>query len=343
MSFGLKRFPLGQAFASALAVLLLGLLTATATAQGFERPGKAEGPTILRASVIAIDVDEINSAQQSFTANLFFMVRWQDDSLIHEGSGSRVIDMDEAWAPQFQLTNQQRVLRTFPEQLVVQPSGEVIYRQRVWGNFSQKLDLTEFPFDRQRFEVVLVAALPGLHSEEATIIQGEALPSGLAPGFSLPDWDIESWEATSIEYNPLGLERSSPGFAFAFEARRHIGYYLFKIMLPLLLIVMMSWIVFWVDPTEMGTQVSVSVTSMLTLIAYRFMVGGSLPTISYLTRMDLFILCSTLLVFTTLIEAVVTGTMAKSGHLERARRIDRVARLGYPLAMVFVIVATLIL
>jgi hypothetical protein len=38
-------------------------------------------------------------------------------------------------------------------------------------------------------------------------------------------------------------------------------------------------------------------TSMLTLIAYRFAVDSQLPALPYMTRLDAFILTSTLLVF----------------------------------------------
>lgn len=294
-------------------------------------------------SIVVLDVDTISSAQQNFTANLFYMARWQDDRLAHEDPGNLVLAMDEAWSPDFQFTNQQRIFPTFREQLLVSPSGEVIYRQRVWGSFAQKLDLTEFPFDRHRFEVLLVPAGTGADTNEIQIIKDETNPSGLAPSFALPDWDIVSWEATPKDYNPLNREKVGNGFAFSFEAHRHIGYFLIKLMLPLLMIVMMIWIVFWIDPTEIGTQISVSATFMLTLITYRFMVGGLLPTISYLTRMDLFILCSTFLVFSSLIEAVVTGTLARRGRVETARRIDRVARVLFPTAMVVVIFATLVI
>ena len=324
------------------ATLMLLLCVLPSTAQSFDRPGAGDEPTILKVNIVALDIDEIDSAKQNFTANLFFMVRWQDDRLAHEEPGDRVLAMNEAWEPDIQFANQQKVLRTFPERLLVTPSGEVIYRQRVWGSFSQKLDLTEFPFDRHRFEVMLVAATPDVATNEIMMVQDEAYESGLSPDFTLPDWDIESWDVGTFDYNPLDRGEGVPGFVFAFEARRYVGYYLFKLILPLILIVLMSWIVFWIDPTEMGTQVSVAITSMLTLIAYRFMVGSSLPTISYLTRMDLFILCSTLLVFITLIEVVVTGTLARREHVETARRLDRASRLLFPLAFAGIAFATLV-
>ena len=62
-------------------------------------------------------------------------------------------------------------------------------------------------------------------------------------------------------------------------ASRQTGYYVLKVILPLVLIVIMSWVVFWIDPNEPGTQISVAVTSILTLVAYRFMIDSLLPNV----------------------------------------------------------------
>ena len=121
-----------------------------------------------------------------------------------------------------------------------------------------------------------------------------------------------------------------------FSTKRLIGYYRAKIILPLLLIVAMSWLVFWIDPELVAPKISIAITSMLTLIAYRFMVGGMLPKISYLTRMDLFTSASTLLVFLTVVEAVFAVMLTKRGRLDRAHTIDRISRWGFPLAYVLV-------
>jgi len=36
-----------------------------------------------------------------------------------------------------------------------------------------------------------------------------------------------------------------PGMVFSIEAKRDTNYFKFKVILPLILIVMMSWLVFW--------------------------------------------------------------------------------------------------
>ena len=240
--------------------------------------------------------------------------------------------LSEVWHPRFQIVNQQRILTTFPEEVEVDAAGEVIYRQRVWGRFSQPLDLREFPFDSQTFEILLVSA--GFTPEEVELVRDDELPSGLAPGFSVPDWEVGNAIVGARVYAPLAGSGAS-AFFLQIQAKRYTGYYLLKILLPLALVVLMSGAVLWIDPDTLASvQISVSVTSMLTLIAYRFMVVSTLPRVSYLTRIDLIILGSTLLVFATLIESICTSYLAKQGKPDLARAIDRRMRMVFGLAFV---------
>ena len=42
----------------------------------------------------------------------------------------------------------------------------------------------------------------------------------------------------------------------------------------------------WIDPEEAGTNVGVSTSTFLTLVAYLFAITVRLPKVSYVTRMD---------------------------------------------------------
>ena len=112
---------------------------------------------------------------------------------------------------------------------------------------------------------------------------------------------------------------------------RNAQHFIVKVIIPLVLIVMMSWAVFWIEPTDTGTQVGLAVTAMLTLIAYRFAVDSDVPKLPYLTRLDAFILFSSVLVFLSLIEVMVTTKLAGRSRLELARNIDRHCRWIFPL------------
>ena len=69
---------------------------------------------------------------------------------------------------------------------------------------------------------------------------------------------------------------------------------------------------------------------MLTLIAYRFAVGADVPKLPYLTLLDRFILASSVLVFLSLVEVLVTTTLALRNRSDAARAIDRHARWVFP-------------
>ena len=141
---------------------------------------------------------------------------------------------------------------------------------------------------------------------------------------------------------PIPSVNPTSGFALHFEAKRNTGYFIIKVIIPLILIVAMSWVVFWIDPTESGTQITVAITTMLTLIAYRFAIDVNLPKVSYLTRMDYFILLSTILVYASLIEVIITSTFAKNEKLSQARALDRQMRLLFPLAFCILALISLI-
>jgi len=308
---------------------VFAMMTASSTAWSVtHRPEKDQGPTRVRVGILVIDVDEIDDAEQNFTANVYYELRWRDPRLTHPGPEAVSRDLNEVWHPRFQFINQQKLWRTFPEIVRVAPDGEVLYRQRVLGGFSQALKLHDFPFDRQTFNIQ--AAATGYMPDEVELVQDQDRQSGIAKELSLAGWKIFHWQSGPYNYQPIPDVRSPAGFQFSFQAQREVEYFITKVILPLILIVAMSWVVFWIDPKQSGTQISVAITTMLTLIAFRFAMGATLPKISYLTRMDYFILVATFLVFAGLIEVAITSALANAERLKLARALDRLSRVLFP-------------
>ena len=57
--------------------------------------------------------------------------------------------------------------------------------------------------------------------------------------------------------------------------RRDPHYYFWAIVLPLIPIVATAWSVFWMHSKEFSSQVTVGITAMLTIVAYRISVDSS--------------------------------------------------------------------
>lgn len=308
--------------------------------ESVSRPGPVDKPTTIRMAVVIIDVDNVDGAAQSFDANVYYEVRWHDERLVRDQPGDRYFKIGEIWTPRITLTNEQRTWRSMPEIYEVSTDGEVTYTQRIWGSFSQPLVLREFPFDTQQFEITFVSTR--FSQSEVKLVSDPNFSTVISDRLSVPNWRVLSTSIDLSPYKVVAEEAGQPAFTFSFTAQRIANYYLIFIVLPLVLIVGMSWIIFWIDATEMGLRFSIATTSMLTLIAYRFVMAGELPNISYLTRMDVFMVGSTVLVFSTLLAVAISSRLVRRDNVDRARAINRVCRYAFPGAFVALAGASLV-
>jgi hypothetical protein len=309
-----------------------------------DRPNADSGPTEISVGMWVADISSIDSAQQTFTAEIAVVLRWKDPRLAHTGNGVVRYPREQIWHPRVGIVNETNsVSRKMPDSVEVEPDGTVTYRQLYVGAFTQPLRLQSFPFDRQTFRVQLVAVRYQSNEvmfvpDQVWIRDGLKEAGGISPSVTLPDWTIEKWELKPIVYS-LAPRHQYSGYAFEFTASRNVQHYVLKVILPLVLIVIMSWAVFWIDPINASSQVSITMTSMLTLIAYRFAIDSQLPLLPYMTRLDVFILASTLLVFFSLIEVVATIILDNTQKKKRAVRIDRYCRVIFPAIFVIASIA----
>jgi hypothetical protein len=298
------------------------------------RPDFEEGPTTISVYPLLLDVSRVDGADQSFTADFFLLMRWRDARLAGAFEATQRVPLDEVWTPRIQILNQRDLATTFPDQAEVAPDGTVEVRQRYYGTFSAPMKLRDFPLDRQRFVIQLV--VPGFTPDEVELRQtsGVDINAARQGGFSVADWSFGpiSGDERPFQVTPGGPEVS--GFVVQLEGRRHLGYWIGKAFVSVAIIIAMSWIVFWLDPKYVPARMSVTITSMLTLIAYRFLLGGDLPQLAYLTRLDHFLIASTLLVLLTVIQVAWTTALLDRDRGSRAQRINRFSRWAFPAAFV---------
>jgi Neurotransmitter-gated ion-channel ligand binding domain len=300
-----------------------------------QRPDEWRGPTKVEFLIFLVDIDEIDDAAQNFTANVFIQLRWKDQRLISPaGSAPRQIHLEEVWNPRILLVNRQGfVSKSLPDVVDVSPDGTVVYRQRYTGKLSQPLKLWDFPVDKHTFTVHVGAA--GYSPDDLEFVPGvfRGVHGGsMADVLSLPDWKILKHEALTLPYQPIPSVRTA-GFAFRFDAQRYFNYYIWQIVLPMALVVLMSWAAFWVERDNVSVRIGVATSSIFTLIAYRFVLANLLPRLPYMTRLDYFTVGSTLLVFIALIVVVVTSYLVVHQHRDtKARKIDLSARAVFPVA-----------
>ena len=297
-----------------------------------DRPSIEGEPTEIAVATFLIDVSRVNGADQSFTADLFVLLRWHDPRLEGVFETTARVPLEEVWNPRLQILTRRNIENTFPEQAEIAPDGTVITRQRYFGTFSAPFDLHDFPLDNQRFVIRMV--VPGYGTDEVRLVAASAELAGdmRSESFSISDWDLGEIDARPEPYRLATGGREISAYVLAFDGHRHLGFWAGKALISVAIIVAMSWIVFWIDPKYVAPRLSVTITSMLTLIAYRFVLEGTLPRLSYLTRMDYFLIGATLLVLITVIQVAVTTRAEDRDHGRKAQRINQHSRWLFPTA-----------
>jgi hypothetical protein len=291
------------------------------------RPDADGPPTEVSVGIRMIDLLEIDDVNQTLKVDIAIVRSWTDQRLA-QLAGCEIL-VDDVWFPELVIVNSGRLFERWPREVSIGPGGQVKYPQRISGTLASHHKLNDFPFDEQ---VITIRLTPLRWSENEVHLSDDKKFTGMTTPLNISDWNIESVRGVIGRQHIDAFDRIHSSYDFMITATRIRSYYVWKVILPLCLIVAMSWCVFWIDPAQFGPQIGLSATSMLTLIAFIFATTNMVPKLGHFTLLDLFIVGSTILVFLALIEALVTSYLVSHDRKILALWIDRVARLLFPLS-----------
>lgn len=323
---------------TSLFLLVMFLLTSTSSKANLStRPDSIGTPTPVSVSVYVIDIENIDNLKQHFIADFMVLVRWKDTRLSGE---KRTVKLDDIWWPDANVLNGRDLSLLMPKRVEIDEEGNVLYRQRYYGHLSAVLDLREFPYDKQTLPISILSFG---NTPETVDLSFDSDGSGSVEMFSNADWKIGKGKGYTDIFKAYSSNESHKEFIlpiayFKFEAERHVFYYIWKVVVPLLVIVMMSWAIFYIEPDQVAPQLGLAATSILTLIAFLFSLGKIIPPIAYLTKLDFFVYTSLALVFLAFAEAVITIKLCGTGKKHVAKRIDRISRWLFPLFFLLILV-----
>jgi len=110
------------------------------------------------------------------------------------------------------------------------------------------------------------------------------------------------------------------------------SFYISRLVtLPLIVIVLLSFSVFWMDRSSLGDRISVSFIGILTAVAYQVVMSEILPKIAYVNWMNAFLNLSFVMMVGTVLINLMIGVLDQQGRSEVGDRIDRRCRWIFPL------------
>jgi len=290
----------------------------------------------VKVGTYLIDLLKIDDVEQLFNADVLVRIQWIDQRLANPSGTMKTMPVDDVWHPRMIIANLRNIKMHLPDVVQVSPGGVVTYRQRMIGDFTARLDLREFPRDQQRLGIQVIAQ--GYTPEEVHFVPDEKF-TGRSENLTISDWFIGDVAVLRSDYEIPRIGKLA-GVNMEFDAKRHVNYYFATIFASAVIIGCMAWMVFWMPQVAINPRISISVTSMLTLIAHRFVAGSKLPKLSYLTNMDYFLLSCTIMVLLALVGVVTVFRVSSRGRPELATRLNRIFRWVYP-AIFIVLIITL--
>ena len=260
---------------------------------------------------LAFDPDDCNCAFQTFTPSAF---------------QAHLADVGvEAW-PVATVYNQQGRRDEQGNTIVVMPDGHVIYVSRFTATLqAPDFDFRIFPFDRQVFHIRLRSVFP----EEFFVYTDLVEFTDIGAQLGEEEWVLTDW-STSVDTSE-GRSR----YNFSFHAVRHLDYYLYRIFLPLLIIILVSWAIFFLRNYE--KRIDAAAANLLLLIAFNFTISGDLPKLGYLTLMDVVLITTFVVTGLVLVINVFLKRMEVAGKLEQAERVDKYVLWLYPVVYIVMI------
>ena len=154
----------------------------------------------------------------------------------------------------------------------------------------------------------------------------------------IPGWNKKSYTTKNQPYQTATQYKDTykDSYVVTIELERKAGYYIFKVIFPILLILLICWSVFWVDPKELESRLTITIVCLLSLIAYNFVIDSELPKLEYLTVLDWVILISYVYATVPNLLSVLSFRLLKT-NLSLGNKIEQVSK-RYGLASYILII-----
>jgi hypothetical protein len=310
---------------------------APAAAAITEPPRWSGTPVDVAVGVHIINIASINEVEENFTIDGYLFERWIDPRLAFKpadaGEYERRYRVGDIWVPRVEMINAATPRDRYDSTIIVSPDGTVNYTERFKVTLSSKFQLRRFPFDSQKLAAIMHPFISSVHLISFSLNDHKTwMSSELESYSSLAQWDLEA-VTPRLGTGKFFDGSSIPEIRFEIQVHRRSQFYVWKVFLPLTLMVFLSWSALLVEERDLSNQVMIVVTTILTVIAFAFAISSTMPRVPYLTYIDAFFLQCYVFVFIAMAELMAVHVTHRS---ERARdrgiRIRKFSRFGVPAA-----------
>ncbi|CAL1614001.1 unnamed protein product [Knipowitschia caucasica] len=245
------------------------------------RPNFNAGPVEIGMSLDIASIDAISEINMDYTATIFLRQRWRDSRLVFPGNESVSVDgrlVSLLWIPDtfipdskrsflHDVTVENRLIRIFS-------NGTVLYALRITATIACNMDLTKYPMDRQECTLQLESWGYNLQDVVFYWTRGNDSVRGLDT-LRLAQYSVESYYTTVAE--AVYETGHYPKLVLHFALRRNVLFFILETYVPSILLVVLSWVSFWISQSSVPARTCIGVTTVLTMTTLMMGARTSLP------------------------------------------------------------------
>jgi len=304
------------------------------------------GPTIVHIGMYVDEITEVDEGANSFKMQGFLDLIWCDPRLAFSPSesGTQVEifieddaheELNNIWWPHPEFVNEDDPVSTENLTLLVHSDGTVEYRSRFGGHLATNFNLHAFPFDEQELYVEIESF--EWASDTMVFLAQEGIV-GFSDEFHIPEWNVmDITEKIESKKEPRDHSEFSE-FSAIIHIKRDPGVYTTKVMIPLGIIILISMVIFWMEPKSFEDRLGTSMTGLLTAVAYQFISSQNLPKHVYNTYLDSYVFLSFLAILFGIAESGYVAWLVSKGKEQQAKMTDKISRIFMPLLYIGMIV-----
>ena len=299
-------------------------------------------PTVIEIGFYLSDINDINEQKETFEFEGRLIATWKDSRLAFdpklEGRDLKTYtgsfqfnEIFNGWWPQFVLANESGDFEQQAVVLKVRPDGELHLIQEITARAEMPMALKLFPFDHQIFKAHFQVL--GYEQDEILLSPDFNNTGRDDSGVQIAQWNLKGIDVQVNPFKPRfegNLEPIYSQFSVHLDMARQPQFMLRVVVFPLALLCLLCASVFWMDHESLGDRMAISFTGLLTVVAYQFLIGGSLPTIPYFTLMDGFVYSTYGFVAGTIIINLTVDHLNRTGRQDVGDRLDEKCRWVFP-------------
>ncbi|XP_062410750.1 glycine receptor subunit alpha-3 [Sardina pilchardus] len=284
-----------------------------------------KGPAVnVSCNIFINSFGSIAETTMDYRVNIFLRQQWNDPRLAYSEYPDDSLDLDPSmldsiWKPDLFFANEKGAhfheVTTDNKLLRIFKNGNVLYSIRLTLTLSCPMDLKNFPMDVQTCIMQLESF--GYTMNDLIFEWQAGGPVQVAEGLTLPQFilkDEEDLRYCTKHYNTGKFTC----IEVRFHLERQMGYYLIQMYIPSLLIVILSWVSFWINMDAAPARVALGITTVLTMTTQSSGSRTSLPKVSYVKAIDIWMAVCLLFVFSALLEYAAVNFVSRQ-HKELLR------------------------